>query len=161
MTEPIEMDFSGLDIWPEQRLASNDLASQLVASIQEELVTTVVTELVASMNSLTERVEHDQARHDRLMAILDRQIEQAEADRAALVAALTAMTEAISAQSEPVVNLTLPEQPVTVNVPETVVNVAAAPAPQVDVHLPPANRKVKVKRDPLSGLIASVDVEEV
>lgn len=158
--DPLEMDTSALfeEFFSEKErlnVGSNQLANQLVSAIQSELSSTVVHQLVASMNELSARVEQD---HSRLPELMDKMMAEAKADRELLVAALQQMSEMLGTQAEPIVNVTVPEPVVTVNVPETVVHVAP---PEVNVHLPATNRKVTVKRDPLSGLIASADVEEV
>lgn len=150
----LEMDTSALEdeLYPEQ--PTPPIRIEVGAASNE-----ITEALVASMNSLADRIQAqadltaEQAERQELIAeVLGDLAALVKQDREAFTAALVAMSEAIKQQPEPVVNVT---------VPETVVNVAAPPAPQVDVHLPASSRTVTVKRDPLSGLISSADVVEV
>lgn len=149
----LEMDTSALEdeLYPEQ--TTPPIRIEVGAASNE-----ITEALVASMNSLADRIQAqadlaaEQAERQELIAeVLGGLAALVKQDREAFTAALVEMSEAIKQQPEPVVNVT---------VPETVVNVAAPPAPQVDVHLPASSRTVTVKRDALTGLISSADVVE-
>jgi len=155
--DPIEIDASALmeEFFPTQEPQTLKIE---VADASDKLIDT----LVSSLSALTERLVQTEERQGEVIAALLALSEQMSDDRQNLTAALAQDPPEPPVINvtvpEPIVNVTVPEPVVTVNVPETVVHVAP---PEVNITLPSTSRKVTVKRDPLTGMIASADVEEV
>lgn len=118
--------------------------------------------LVSSLTDLSDRIVASDQRQTEIINGMLKLQEQLAADREALTAALTANPEPVINVEIPetVVNVTVPEPQVTVNVPEAQVTVNV-PEPVVNVTVPTAQKKINVVRDPVSGMIASATVEEV
>lgn len=119
--------------------------------------------LLASITSLTEKMEKAYEIMAATVDALGKVAEIQNADRAALTQALTAAAN----QPEPVVNvyvpeIVVPEQPpatVNVHVPKTKLLIPATPAPVVNVTLPSPKKTINVTRN-LQGEIESAEIAE-
>lgn len=157
-TASLEIDWSGLDFDPAPKPILLEVGRPpepppLRIEVSPAPVETDEA-LVAALDALHDRLRESDERQAQIVEAMKELAVIVNADREQLAASLTALTAAIQDQPAPVVNI--PEFP---EIPAAVVNV---PEPVVHVHVPRApDKKLKIERDPVSGMIASATVEEV
>ena len=126
---------------------------------QNEEVVAILASVTERLVALTFRQERNEELMGRMVNVLAALNERSDSEREELRAALTAAT-ARPDPEPPIVNITVPEPVVTVNVPEARVQVTT-PQPVVNVTIPPAKREIKFERDPMSGQITNAEVVEL
>lgn len=109
-------------------------------------------QIVAALSAMADRIVQSEERQTELMEIVSKLSELVNRDQEILVSSMgtltAAISEAIAARPDPVVNVTVPEPIVNVSPPQV----------HVTVEAPEARKKVIVERDPLTGLIASAEI---
>ena len=125
----------------------------------EEALVATLKQLTQQMDAVTLRVQRDEEIMERILTLVAGVNDREDRDYTELRSALTAALEQ-PAPEPPVVNVTVPEPVVTVNVPEARVEVTT-PQPVVNVTIPPAKREIKFERDPMSGQITNAEVVEL
>lgn len=155
----IEIDFSGLNLDPEPQAILLEMPKPAEPPPMRIEVAAAPQEtdeaLVAALSSLNERIQATDARQVEIIEIVKELAQVVSSDREQLAASLDALTAAILEQPAPVVNI-----PAFPEIPAPVVNVAP-PSVNVRVDPPSSNRKLSLKRDPITNMIASAEIEEV
>lgn len=158
MSEPenIELDWSGLDLDPAPKPIMLEVGRPPEPPPLRIEVSPAPTEtddvLVAALTTLNDRLQAAEERQLEITEIVKALAGIVNADRENLSAALDAITAALMNQPAPVVNVAATE------IPAPIVNV---PAPIVNVHVPKAEKRINITRDPVSGMIASANIEEI
>lgn len=151
----IEIDWSELDLGDPEPAQPVRIEVGTVDSHQAN------DALIAALQSLSDRQEATDERQAELVQIVKSLAEMVNTDREVMVASLDALAAAVREQPAPVVTVDVPAFPEIVfpDIPPPVVNVQP-PEVNVTVETPTTSKKMKVERDPITNLIASVEVME-